>query len=677
MNSGKISVMLFVMAAGSIPAAAAENMMLDEIVVRGQKESPSQESLTMREVRESPARDMGEALKQVEGVNVVRKGAIANDVVLRGFQKDNINVLVDGVRLHGACPNRMDSPAFHYDFAQIEQVDIIKGPYDLSNPGGMGGVINAVTKKPKQGAAADLNLTYGSYKSVNGSAAASFASEGFDILAGYAGKYSDVPKDGAGRLITDIYPSASKNRFRPDALDSRAYDIKTYWGGAGVKSPEGSRMDLAYSYQDAEHVLYPYLLMDAGFDKTTIVNWDYKIMKVSERVRKLKFQAYWDKVEHVMDDSLRESSRPGGMVTRSYGMRSDADTETAGAKANAELAFGGGTLSGGADTYSRNWNVVNRRAMASGYAPLNMVPDATIVNTGFFAQYDRAVTDKIFMTGGARGDLAQAKTGAANAAAASGVKKNFSAGSANLRLTFKPRDGFELFAGAARGARLPDQKELFINIPAVTGSAKDTSGNPGLKATANNEADLGLKFSNDKFYVNASVFYSSLSDYINLRGFQAGTTQYLTYENVDAVVYGGELGSQVSLPGDFFLKAGASCAWGRNTTGARPLSEMPPLKGTAALRYDNSSFFIEAAENLSARQHRVDTALHEAKTAGWSTTDLKAGYTYKDLTLYAGVYNLFDKYYLTYLSYLRDPFASGMKVPENGRNFYVTGTLRL
>ena len=51
---------------------------------------------------------------------------------------------------------------------------------------------------------------------------------------------------------------------------------------------------------------------------------------------------------------------------------------------------------------------------------------------------------------------------------------------------------------------------------------------------------------------------------------------------------------------------------------------------------------------------------------------MKAGYNWKWLSLYGGVYNLFDKYYYTHLSYQRDPFSSGVKVPENGRNFYIT-----
>lgn len=184
--------------AAAVPAvpAAAENLILDEIVVRGQRESPREESLTIREVRESPARDMGEALRQVEGLSYVRKGAIANDVVIRGLQRDNINVLIDGVRLYGACPNRMDSPAFHFDFAEVEQIRIVKGPYDVENAGSLGGLVDAVGKKPKKGFGSDLSFTYGSYDSVNASGTASYGTDRIDGLLGYAYKYSKPPESG-------------------------------------------------------------------------------------------------------------------------------------------------------------------------------------------------------------------------------------------------------------------------------------------------------------------------------------------------------------------------------------------------------------------------------------------------------------------------------------------------
>jgi iron complex outermembrane receptor protein len=42
----------------------------------------------------------------------------------------------------------------------------------------------------------------------------------------------------------------------------------------------------------------------------------------------------------------------------------------------------------------------------------------------------------------------------------------------------------------------------------------------------------------------------------------------------------------------------------------------------------------------------------------------------------AGVLNLFDKYYFTHLSYQRDPFRSGYKVPEVGAFGYLTVSYR-
>jgi len=44
---------------------------------------------------------------------------------------------------------------------------------------------------------------------------------------------------------------------------------------------------------------------------------------------------------------------------------------------------------------------------------------------------------------------------------------------------------------------------------------------------------------------------------------------------------------------------------------------------------------------------------------------------YKGLSISAGVENVFDRLYLEHLSYQRDPFSSGVKIPEIGRNLYL------
>jgi len=655
----------------------AESQLLDEITVRGQKESPKEESLSIREVRESSARDMGEALKQIEGVDYVRKGAIANDVVLRGFQKDNINVLVDGVRLHGACPSRMDPPSFHYDFAEIEQVKVVKGPYDLSNPGSLGGMVDAQTKKPGKGLGGDINLGYGSWSSINTSATASYGTDVFDGLLGYAYKYSDVPKSGDGKRLTEIYPVDSPNRYKSDALDSKAYEINTGWGKLGVNPTSNSRSEISYTYQNADHVLYPYLKMDADYDRTHRLNWTYRIQKISPLLQDLKLQVYWDKVDHLMDDSFRSTSTPSASVTRYYSMLTDATTHVYGVKLNATLATGPGTLKTGIDYYNRNWNAVNRRAMytmANRYMDLAMIPDASIDNLGVFGEYELPLGSQLVLKSGMRGDLTWAEANKTNTVVTTaGTNRDFANVSANLQLTYTPIKGLDIFTGIARGTRTPDQQELFLDVPTPGAPSANSiywHGNTELKSTVNHQADVGAKYSTDSFYVNASIFYSDLQDYINF--YQVPATFEKSYQNIHATMWGAELGSQVSLDYDLYLRGSLSYVEARNESAGTPLSEIPPLRGTVSVRYDTGTYFFEVLENLAREQDRVDPGLSETVTPGWAITDIKGGINYQGVSLIIGINNLFDKYYYSHLSYARDPFTSGAKVPENGRNVYFS-----
>ncbi len=656
---------------------AATTILLDEITIRGEEKSPQEESLTIREVRESPAKDIGEALQRVEGVSIVRKGAIANDIVLRGFQRDNINVLVDGVRLHGACPNRMDPPAFHYDFAQVEDVLVLKGPYDVTNPGGLGGLVQVRTKKTEQDFHSEANLNYGSYNSTNDSATVSYGTDRYDGLAGYAFKYSEVPRSGNGKLITDIYPAKSPNRYRPDTIDSKAYEINTGWAKFGFNPTDSSRTELSYSYQDAEHVLYPYLKMDADFDRTHILNWTYKVEKISDIVKDLELQAYWDKVSHVMDDSLRESSRPTAKINRVFSMQTDANTQVVGTKVKGTLAVGSGTLKSGVDYYNRSWNALNVRAMYTPtlpYTTLNMIPDVDIDNFGLFVDYEITLNDWFKVQAGIRGDLTWVNAGSLNKASTLRNSTDFSEVSGNVQLTYTPVSGLDIFLGLARGVRTPDPEELYISVPAAP-PAVTWQGNPDLNSTVNHEVDLGLKYAGKKFYVNGTIFYSDLTDYVN---FYSASATRKSYQNIDATMWGAEFGSQVSLPYDIYLRGSLSYTEARNKDGHRPLAEIPPLRGLLSVRYDIDSWFVEIAENLATRQDRVDTGLNELPTAGWMTTDLKAGFNYNSMSIYGGVNNMLDKQYYSHLSYLRDPFVSGVgyKVPENGRNFYLTVTYK-
>ncbi|MBE0616672.1 MAG: TonB-dependent receptor [Proteobacteria bacterium] len=694
----KCTTILAAMALTAAVAAPAfgESLLLEEITVRGETEPAREESLTIREVRESPAKDVGEALQRVEGINIVRKGAIANDVVLRGLQRDNVNVLLDGVRIHGACPNRMDSPAFHYDFAEVEQIRIVKGPYDLENPGSLGGLVDVKTKETRQGVGAELNGTYGSYDAKAVSAAASYGTGLWDGLVGYAYKDSLAPRSGDGKRITEIYPdtgpaTAVGRGYQEDEEDSLAYVINTAWTKWGLRPTGNSQAMLNYSYQDAQHVLYPYLLMDADYDRTHRLNGTYRVEELSSLLSTLELQAYWDRVDHLMDNRYRKAAVG---TPDDYTMSTDADTTTWGAKLVGDWAVGErGALKTGVDYYRRNWNADNTLVMpgqGGGMWMSNdqpMIPDVDLDNWGVFAEYTRPLGEKLTFLAGARGDFTGAEAGELDDARLAVYRayhpgseddRDFQEVSGNVQLTYQATSVLELFIGAGRGVRPPDPQELYIGL--LRGSTMPNwFGNPTLKASKNYQADLGAKVFTDRFYANTSIFYSFVDDFINVADAadpdgNGPLKPARTYENVDARFWGVEFGSEVSLPLDLFLRGSLSFVRAENATEDRWLSEIPPLKGVVALRYDVDTWFVEAAENFADRQSQVDGALNEEETGGWAITDLKAGYKHRSLALYAGVNNLFDRYYFTHLSYQRDPFSSGVKVPENGRNYYATLT---
>ena len=80
-------------------------------------------------------------------------------------------------------------------------------------------------------------------------------------------------------------------------------------------------------------------------------------------------------------------------------------------------------------------------------------------------------------------------------------------------------------------------------------------------------------------------------------------------------------------------------------------------------------------------EHRIQSmgmedSIFDVRIPTETVTDLKAGLEWERWTVTAGVNNLFDKYYFNHLSYQRDPFRSGYKVPETGAFAYLTITYR-
>lgn len=634
--------------------------------------------LDMSGVRESPAKDLGEALTALDGVWKIRKAGIANDLVIRGFQQNNINVLVDGSRTYGACPSHMDPPAQHLDFAEVDRVEMSKGAFDVVNQGSLGAVVNIITKSPGMGFRVKPSLSLGSFGFFNPSLTASYGNRTFRVLGGYSFRTSEAYKDGSGRRFTDYA------RYSAGGKQQRSFDINTGWMEAQVSLSDRQQISLGYTRQQAGLILYPYLLMDSDYDNADRGTLKYFAQDLTPTLRALRVEAYFTQVKHFMSDTQRTSAMMGNWM-----MASDASNRTIGGRVEADL---GRDLTAGVETYHRNWNLAGYMRMGGMMMASPSIPDVDTQTVGSFLTYQHAVTDSLRVNAGLRYDHAQMSVG--NAQAPTNLYYQFhntrrtsnsdNYGSANVQLTLALPKSTELFIGAGTTGRIPDAEERYISRGMGSGAMV---GDPSLPITRNTEIAAGWSVNHTRLSVRPALFYSFLNNFIlvnnqpqlNAMGGMgmASAPTARSFTNIDARIYGGETTYHVALTTAVSLDGGGSYSRGTATPRAevnvfsRNLPEMPPLRGWSALRYAHRWAFIEFGTVAASRQSRVSRDLNEAPTAGYALLNTKLGFTLRNLSASFTVDNLLNRFYYEHLSYYRDPFAAGVKVPEPGRNFFA------
>ncbi len=640
----------------------------------------SREVLEIREVRESAAKDVGEAISTLEGVWTIRKAGIANDVVLRGFQQGNLDILIDGQRIYGACPGHMDPSAYHVDFSEIETVEVIKGPFDIRNQGSLGGTVNVVSKKPESGFQVTPNLGTGSFGFFNPSLVASLSRGKLHSLAGYSYRRSEPYLDGSGRKVTGYA------NYSQAARDRSAFDINTGWARFGADLAPNQSIELSYTRQAGGLTLYPALQMDAPYDNANRLNADWSLRELTGAVKLVRAQGYFSQVKHWMTDELRTGAAGAPL---GYSMGSFAGSRALGGRVEAELP---NTILG-LEAYDRGWSVVGSMLMKGMYSAQPSLPDVRMIVGGVYAQHRRSL-GRLNLTFGGRLDAANSEARSKtldtslywayhNTRSTSAADTN---PSANFRVTYLLPAGIELFGGVGSSARLPDPEERYY---ASKGMGTDWVGNPTLEPTRNNEADIGINWRTRRFSLRPTLFYSRLSNFVAISQ-QAKLNMVMgnmsssarSYEGVEARIYGGEVSYSIGFSRSLLLAGGVSYTRGiqyEKPEAGMPggnIAEMPPLKTRASLRYGRSLFFGEINGLASALQDKIDTRVQEQRTPGYALAGIRGGIHHKQWNFAVGVDNMLNRFYYTHLSFRRDPYRSGVRIPEPGRTVYLNVSLR-
>lgn len=165
----------------AIPTVSnAQAVVLEEISVTATKTErkisdvpASVEIITEKDIKKTPANTVVELLRYTSGLDVGNGESIItneNRVKMRGFggsSNGRVLVLVDGVALNDAMSQSVQWNKIAIE--DIEKIEIVKGANSaLYGSNAMGGVINIITKKPKE-QKTNVSLTYGSMNTKIGS----------------------------------------------------------------------------------------------------------------------------------------------------------------------------------------------------------------------------------------------------------------------------------------------------------------------------------------------------------------------------------------------------------------------------------------------------------------------------------------------------------------------------
>ena len=594
--------------------------------------------------------DLGEALfKQSASVSMVRRSGIANDVIVRGQKKDNINVTIDGAKVCGACPNRMDPPISHVLTNNVDYIEINEGPYNVEDFGVLSADVKVHTMKPKEAFEGEVNVGIGSFGYQKGAVSLSGGTENVKFLLSASTETSDQYEDGNGDDFADQIQreidagniNMMKNpQYQDKYRDREAYTKKTLMAKMYWDITDTQELRLSYTANRSDNVLYPSSKMDALYDDSDIYNIEYIAKDLGTYSKELSLQVYQSEVEHPMSTKYRKMGAVN-YITHAL------TTKMQGAKIKNSFDIDDHTITAGIDYSLRNWDggyLKNGKVFPEKF--YHSIWDVDTKNVALFLK-DEVKLGKLELDFGLRYDNTEVTS--ANPAQQSNEYDELNG---YVFATYNADANTKYFAGVGKSSRVPDGKELYwVSSPMQMpdGSMKAFSiGTPNLEATINYEFDIGMEKKFDDASVKVKVFYSKLEHFIAYNS----SKKQNRYENVDASIYGLELSGTYIATEALYFDYGMSYQRAEKDSplagqSGTNMPEIPPFKFNLAANYEYDESLTFKAELIGSDEWTdFDVENGEQALDTYVVLNLKSTKNFgKNIELTVGIDNVLDDTY--------------------------------
>ncbi|REG98569.1 TonB-dependent receptor plug domain-containing protein [Flavobacterium aquicola] len=657
----KLLILIFFFFHIAIPLLAQEKAVdtlapktLTEVIVIGKKTQLSQKQA-------KPLTTVDDYLQQSGKVDMVKRGGYAWEPLLNSMATERTLVTIDGMRVFGACTDKMDPITSYVEVSNLSEATIESGQQGSCHGATIGGAIDLKRNRSgfsDSGWEATLNSGYetNSNQKILGTAINYTASKFYidtDFMFRDAGNYD------AGNHEEVLF-----SQFRK-------FNIS---GTSGFSFKENKLIEASVIYDKATDVGYPALPMDVSLAEALITSLKYEYAPKLPLLEKWETKIYYNTVTHKMDDTKRpfvpvHMDMPGWSDT--YGFYS---------KVNGVY---------NAHHFTADLNSFYNRSIAS----MTMYPSDPSENLMFMYTWPdvRTLYNALFLE-----DNYVLNCHSSFKFTAS-IANHFNKVSNELGLEslqiFYPdmkdsknrilksfsaaylvdKSYFSYSLGLAYGDRAPSVSEGYGFYLFNSFDRYDYIGNPELKNESSLEGNASIGFATEKFSAKLMSSYFHISNYIvgkpddSLIPMTIGASGVKIYTALDyATIFNTDFSLEYQLMSNLKWTGKLVYSYGKDNHQDN-LPFISPLRYASSVQYHINKFTSEIGVQGNAVQSQYNPFYGEDRTPSYAILNASAGYSFvldkSKLGLKAGVENILDTYYST--------FSDWNNIPRKGRNFFM------
>lgn len=631
-----------------------KSINLNEIIVIKKASSLDQKQF-------KPLATIDEYLQKAGTVDMIKRGGYAWEPTINNMSTERTVVTIDGMRIFGACTDKMDPITSYVEVSNLSEAEISSGQNGSCHGPTIGGSIDLKRSKSKFGK-----------KGFNGYLNSGYEFNNQQKIIGGAINYADslffIDNNVMFREAENYNAGNNKeihfSQFRKLNLSSTIgylYNKNKYFEGSII-------------YDKATDVGYPALPMDVSLAEALITSLKFEYIPLNTFINKLETKLYYNTIKHKMDDTKRPSvpihmDMPGWSDT--YGMYLNLNGKF---KKNTFLA----TLN---SFYNRS------------KAEMTMYPSDPNENIMFMYTWPDVVTfyNGIYLDNTYELNChSNVKISASIGNHYNEVKSTFglqslqifypNLTSSNNRLLKSVASNFnwkkEAFGfnfGVAYGERAPSVSEGYGFYLFNSFDQYDYVGNPNLKNEQSVEASFGVSYKPSKFKASLTTSYFNISNYIigipdaSILPMTIGARGVKIYSALnDATLIKSVFDFETYLTSDLKWINQVTYSYGKGSNNEK-LPFISPLSYNSKIQYSKMKFSTELGVQGNLIQSEYAPYYGETKKQDYAIVNFVSSYKFNIqndiLNLRLGVENILDSNYTT--------FADWNNIPRMGRNVFM------